>query len=133
MSLGVGGAGGGVVTDSRSDGNGQRSDQNLIPFFSIFASHLASTLALSDSFHSAADETMESPTLTQLNAEIAGIDADIHLERAKLETAEGEKAADLRTSIKSLNARLEARSTTRDALALLLAGAPAPSKNTRSF
>ena len=46
---------------------------------------------VSYSFHSAADETIESPTLTQLNAEIMGIDTDIRLDKAKLATATSEE------------------------------------------
>ena len=83
-------------------------------------------------FHSAADETMESPTLTQFNAEIAGIDSDIRLERAKLATATSEEKVVIERTIEEWKETLKGLRATRDYLLRNPVPAPAPCKNSPS-
>ena len=64
--------------------------------------------------------------LDRLDGEIAELSKEIREEKTKLETAEGDRASDLRDSIKVLNSRLEVLIADRSHL--LRSSAPAPGK-----
>ena len=64
--------------------------------------------------------------LDRLDGEIAELSKEIREEKTKLETAEGDRAFDLRDSIKVLNSRLEVLIADRSHL--LRSSAPVPGK-----
>jgi hypothetical protein len=69
--------------------------------------------------------------VTKLDEEIGAITIKIDAKEEKLETAEGDKADDLRDSLTDLRAERAALRTQRHELSLLLPAAdPAPGKNT---
>ena len=67
--------------------------------------------------------------LDRLDGEIAELAKEIREEKTKLETAEGDKATDLRKSLERLHEKETALMTQRGLLLTALVAAPAPGKN----